>query len=1213
MADTLGVIAGDVRLDVTNFRQGVSTINRQLQMVRTYFDSSAARARAFGDATDQLRIRSQSISRQIDLQRRKVQLLGRAHQEYTRRLGADAAATQRLAIQLNRARAVMTQMEATQRQVNAEMNRTNQAQERYARAMTRLEQRTRLAQSQMRLAEANARAFGSETDRLRVRQQNLTRQIDLQRQQVTLLSLAYRESAQRMGRNAEETRRAAIQLNQARAALAGMQGDLNRLNRQLNQAGALWNRVAGSMRNLRWMAFQASVGLSVFGGSLAVALGSAVKQAIDFEDAFAGVRKTVDATESQFAALNEGIRDMARTMPQSHEEIARVAEVAGQLGIKQQDLLKFTRTMVDMGVATTMSSDEAATALARLANITQMPMDQIDRLGATVVHLGNNLAATEEEIVEMGLRIAGAGHQVGMAEAEILAFAGALSAVGIKAEAGGTAISRVMLQMNTDVQEGGKNLQLFAKVAGMSASQFEKTFKKDAAGAIIAFIEGLGKMKKEGKNVVPVLKELSLNEIRVRDALLRASGAGDLFRRSIQMGNKAWKENSALTKEAQERYKTAASQMKIFRNRINDIKITLGNALIPVLLRALKALEPVVNGVKGAAEWFERLSPITKNAIGIFAGVTAGLLALGTAIAGIVAIANPVSAAIVGISVGVGTLSASVYKSSREMTKAREDALRYGEGVSEGAKKAAKGFMELRDQASVNLAKLRIATGAEAKRIVDETVAIFAQMGDKITAALNKDRLGIQKAAASLLGEVPKELEGAVAEVTDTAIRAIDSQIKRIEEANKVIRKGLVEFGGDIEKMPEDFAKRYTQALKDVDQGAQAFAKRIQDLSAMTERIQADQGKVTAKGAIQWVKEIEDSYKRAEKAAKNWANSQRETWESAFASGKITRDQYQMITDIIDAEEKKRIDIAKKRRQEALEVLRDSLSEEAYLYDVHTGKVLESQSNLLGKNEYLLKQRGKEAWGAYFDSMINEGKKADPEKHFAGLIKKYGDIGTKSVEEMAKGMKQSQPAVKKAAQDNKKTVEKELAQTSDGGGGKKAANEFSKGIAGGRASARKNAKAVSEAAKNNLKIPGVQSLGLAVAQGFARGIRNGSGIAGAAARALANAALNKMRSTLMIRSPSRKMMEIGMYTAEGFELGMKKRLAQVQAAANMLAETVQPTTMGVSEARPVQPAGGSVSVVNNYHLTVTGQTDPWGSSRELMRHLRNLELLSINR
>ena len=358
---------------------------------------------------------------------------------------------------------------------------------------------------------------------------------------------------------------------------------------------------------------------------LTAAGGAALKTAIDFESAFAGVRKTVDASEETLASLREEIRQMAKEMPASAVEIAGVAEAAGQLGIQTENIIGFTRTMIDLGVATNMTAEEAATALARLANITQMPQEQFDRLGATIVELGNNLATTEAEIVEMGLRIAGAGAQIGLAESEILAFAGALSSVGIEAEAGGTAISRVMITIANAVQEGGEQLDLFAKVAGMSVSDFRKAFEEDAAMAIIAFIEGLARMSAEGENVFTILDELSLSEIRVRDALLRASGAGDLFRESLEMANQAWDENIALTQEAEQRYNTTESQLTILWNRIKDVGITLGDALIPVLLDFIDALQPVIDAIARAAEWFAALDPAVRNVILAITGIVAAL------------------------------------------------------------------------------------------------------------------------------------------------------------------------------------------------------------------------------------------------------------------------------------------------------------------------------------------------------------------------------------------------------------------------------------------------------------------------------------------------------------------------------------------------------------------------------------------------------------
>lgn len=148
---------------------------------------------------------------------------------------------------------------------------------------------------------------------------------------------------------------------------------------------------------------------------------------------------------------------MAKEMPTSAVEIAGVAEAAGQLGIQTDNILGFTKTMVMLGDSTNLSADEAATALARLANITGMPQDSFQKLGSTIVALGNNFATTESEITAMGLRIAGAGSQVGMTEAQIMSFSAALSSVGIEAEAGGSAFSTLLSNMQLAVETGSES------------------------------------------------------------------------------------------------------------------------------------------------------------------------------------------------------------------------------------------------------------------------------------------------------------------------------------------------------------------------------------------------------------------------------------------------------------------------------------------------------------------------------------------------------------------------------------------------------------------------------------------------------------------------------------------------------------------------------------------------------------------------------------
>lgn len=317
-------------------------------------------------------------------------------------------------------------------------------------------------------------------------------------------------------------------------------GNIKGLEKSLSDAQSRLKSVGQSMTSV---GRTATMGLSLPIVGAAIAVG---KASVDFESAFTDVIKTVDATESEIAGLETGIRKMTKSIPASAVAISAVSSAAGQLGIQTDNILGFTRVMIDLGETTNMSADEAATQLARLANVTGMAQTDFDKLGSTIVALGNNLATTEAEITAMSLRLAGAGSTIGLTEAEILGFAGALSSVGIEAEAGGSAFSKVMISIASEVATGGAKLETFAKTAGMSVSDFSTAFKDDAGSALITFVEGLGKVEATGGNVFGVLEELGMTEVRMRDAMLRASGAGDLFRQSLELGSAAWAENTAL-------------------------------------------------------------------------------------------------------------------------------------------------------------------------------------------------------------------------------------------------------------------------------------------------------------------------------------------------------------------------------------------------------------------------------------------------------------------------------------------------------------------------------------------------------------------------------------------------------------------------------------------------------------------------------------------
>lgn len=358
-----------------------------------------------------------------------------------------------------------------------------------------------------------------------------------------------------------------------------------------------------------------TVGLTL---PLAAAGTAAFKHAANFEEAMIGVAKTTDLVGDDFKKLEKDITNMSMRMPQSATEIAGVAEAAGQLGIEKDNITGFTENMLKLGMSTNMSAEEAATSLARLANITGMSQKDFDRLGSVVVELGNNLATTESEIVNMSLRLAGAGHQVGLTEAEIMALSGAMSSVGINAEAGGSAMSRVLQKINTEVLSSGENLEGFAQVAGMTAQDFAQTWQDEPTVALEAFIKGLDDVKQSGGDVTQTLKDLGINSTQELNTLLSLAGASDVLSESLDMANGAWEENTALNKEADAAMQSTKAQIDIAKGKIAEAARVMAVNLLPIVSK-------VVEWVGNLAQKFTELSPKTQKVISIIVALLAAL------------------------------------------------------------------------------------------------------------------------------------------------------------------------------------------------------------------------------------------------------------------------------------------------------------------------------------------------------------------------------------------------------------------------------------------------------------------------------------------------------------------------------------------------------------------------------------------------------------
>ena len=588
---------------------------------------------------------------------------------------ADAVSTAN--VRLNQANAAMRTTQAAIAQTNQELalaqtqwNAAGTAIEAARAALTTIGKQMQQAESRFKLATAGIRDMDTSVVALSAKMTLLREKISLQEQAVEQYKAALEAAKQQLqaaqqANDPEKIRQASnavmdaqTSLNNAQAALIQLRAQLTQTNQQLQTARSAWTQAGRSLTEFGTRCTKTGQTMIRMGKTLSMYLTTpiltlgtaAVKASLDFESSFAGVRKTVEATEAEFNSLAASSKRMSTQIAASTTEINGVMATGGQLGIANEYLTDFTRVMIDLGNSCEdLNADEAATSIAKFANVMGTDQSLFQNIGSTIVDLGNNFATTEKPIMEMAQRLAGAGKQVGLTEAQVLGFAAALSSVGIEAQMGGSAFSKALIKMEVASTTGGQALDDFGAVCGMTGAQFKALFDSDPAAAFQAFIVGLSRMDEEGESAIAVLDEIGIKEVRLRDTLLRATNATDLFSRAQATANRAWAENTALTTEANKRYATTESKLINLKNKAVLFGQQIGDDLNPTIQNLIEGAGDLLDG-------FMNLDAAQRMQIIRYAAIAAA--------------AGPVLLLLGKLTKGVGVLSTGIGKFATSVGKA---------------------------------------------------------------------------------------------------------------------------------------------------------------------------------------------------------------------------------------------------------------------------------------------------------------------------------------------------------------------------------------------------------------------------------------------------------------------------------------------------------------------------------------------------------------
>ena len=699
-------------------------------------------------------------------------------------------------------------------------------------------------QSNVKALDSSLKNNGKNTDLLQAKYKTLGQAIEAQRKVLDQM----KKSFDTLEPGTAKFDKAAAEIERENAKLAVMEGQLRNVQQALIAVGKE-NSFANRINKFGDGLVKSGDKIKTFGDSvsslggklttgltlpLVASVGMVTKAAVDYESAFAGVKKTVDETATEsYKNLSDGIRQMAKELPASAVEIANVAEVAGQLGIKAEDILTFSRTMIDMGESTNLSAEEAATAIAKIANILGLTSDEYGRFGASVVDLGNNFATTERDIVEMTNRLAAGGKLAGLTAPDILGLATAMSSVGIEAEAGGTAMTQTLTAIGNAVSLTGKgaadDLNLIAKTAGMTSEEFQQAWKEKPVVALQSFIKGLKDAQEKGVNMNAILAQLGMTGIRQSNMLKSLALASDKMGDAVDRSNKAWKENTALTNEANKRYETTESQLKMFKNQVTDLAIEFGGPLLKALRDGLKAGKPWIDMLAEMAKHFSSMSEEEQRNVLKWAALTAGagpaltLFGKGIGIVG-------------GLTKGIGWLTKGTGKAVGGMNLMHKtlQAFRTTGNLSSAFKLASGGAVALGNataSASTSTGLLTTAMSALSNPLGLTVAGLAIATAAAVHFGNEKDKARIKT-------------EEFGSQLSDTARGELRSFQKTVDETSTAVAN----FGtraGDAEKVSGAFKKLY----EEIAAAADKTNKRMEELGAKWGLSEEDIAKAKEKNA----------------------------------------------------------------------------------------------------------------------------------------------------------------------------------------------------------------------------------------------------------------------------------------------------------------------------------------------------------------------------
>lgn len=375
------------------------------------------------------------------------------------------------------------------------------------------------------------------------------------------------------------------------------------------------------------------VALSTLGSSVMHYAETPVKQAMQMEDAMAEIKKVVDFTSPDgLQKMQAALEKMSLSIPITAEGLAKITAAAGQAGIAEKDLIRFTETAAKMGVAFDISAEEAGEMMAKWRSGMNLTQDQVESLADATNALSNNNAAMAKQVGEALKRYGALGKVAGLTEKQTAAMAATIIGAGAEAEVAATGMNAFMRALTKGASMTDLQKAAFGNL-GFDALQLQKDVQKNAPKTIFAVLEAV-------KTKLP--KELQMQYLTAMFGEEGARAMGPMLanteklRENFDLVAESEKYAGSMEKEFLSRSATTSNALELASNAMSYFARAVGDPMLGTLkeraLDFVKLGEAAGTWIKEnqtLVKWFLYISGVVLSCVAVFHMLRVAFFVLG--------------------------------------------------------------------------------------------------------------------------------------------------------------------------------------------------------------------------------------------------------------------------------------------------------------------------------------------------------------------------------------------------------------------------------------------------------------------------------------------------------------------------------------------------------------------------------------------------------